>query len=82
LKGKRVDKSRPKHRQATATKTLVTTAMLAAVFGVHPQTIYKLVREGRIPAVRLRSALRFDIDEVKKALTEGSDSESEDDGSR
>lgn len=48
---------------------LVTTTELAQVLGVHPQTVFKLAREGRIPAMRLRAHYRFDIDAVKAALT-------------
>jgi excisionase family DNA binding protein len=37
---------------------------LAAVVGVSTDTIRRAVRKGEIPATRVRTALRFDLDQV------------------
>ncbi len=42
----------------------------AAQLGVHPQTVRRMVRSGRLPAYRLGHELRFDPDEIREALRE------------
>jgi excisionase family DNA binding protein len=37
---------------------------LAAFIGVNTDTIWRAVRKGEIPAVRVRTALRFDVHQV------------------
>lgn len=48
----------------------VTAKELAHTLGLSQGTVYKMVREGRIPAIRVGAGrtLRFDPDEVKRAL--------------
>ena len=43
-----------------ATRTPLTTKQAAEMLGIHPMTIYKWSRTGRIPTLRLGGALRFD----------------------
>jgi excisionase family DNA binding protein len=43
-----------------ATRTPLTTKQAAEMLGLHPMTIYKWSRTGRIPTLRLGGALRFD----------------------
>lgn len=53
----------------TDAKTLLTTAELAARLNVCEDTVRAMVRDGRIPALRLGvNTLRFDWEEVTKAL--------------
>ena len=47
---------------------LVDTAAVADLLGVTTQTIYRMVADGRIPHYRVRGQLRFDPDEVIKAM--------------
>jgi excisionase family DNA binding protein len=62
-------KRKPEPEMVERALTLVTTTELAQVLGVHCQTVYTLVRTGRIPAIRLGAQYRFDIDAVKAALS-------------
>jgi excisionase family DNA binding protein len=56
--------SPPKGAGSTAEET-------AAHFNVHPETIKRYYRRGVIPGYRFGpTLLRFDIDEVRKALAE------------
>lgn len=52
---------------------LLTAGELAGVLGVTAGTVYRMVRVGRIPAIRIGTgrSLRFDLDHVKKALAGG-----------
>jgi excisionase family DNA binding protein len=43
---------------------------LMIYLGVSDTTVYQLVHEGRIPAVRIRQRLRFDPAEVRAAFRE------------
>jgi excisionase family DNA binding protein len=40
----------------------------AALGDVHPETVRRLWREGRIPGYKLGRLLKFDVDEVRAAL--------------
>lgn len=52
---------------------LLTAKELAGTLGVTAGTVYRMVSVGRIPAIRIGigRSLRFDLDQVKKALAEG-----------
>ena len=47
----------------------VRAAVAADVCGVSASTIYRLARQGRIPHIRTGRAVRFNIDDVVKALS-------------
>jgi excisionase family DNA binding protein len=42
------------------TRRPLTVRQCSDILGLHPQTVYKWSRTGRIPVLRLGSALRFD----------------------
>ena len=56
------------------TARLVTAKDLARTLGLSLGTIYKMAREGRIPAIRVGTGrvLRFDPDDVRRALASAS----------
>ena len=41
---------------------------LAAIIGVSTDTIRRAVRKGEIPAIRVKTALRFDLREVRTCM--------------
>jgi len=45
---------------------LMTTLQLAEYLHVHPSTIYRLLREGHVPFIKVGGAYRFDRDEIEK----------------
>lgn len=51
-----------------ATGTLLTVKELARRLATHENQLYKLVRSGKIPALKMGRALRFQWDEVINAL--------------
>ena len=51
-----------------ATDTLLTAKELARRLGTHANQLYKLVRDGKIPAIKVGRALRFQWDEVIDTL--------------
>ena len=55
-----------KDRKSQVVSTLLSTREVASIFGVHPNTIRRWNREGRIPAERvgIRGDLRFRREEV------------------
>jgi len=38
---------------------------------MHPVTVYRLAKEGRLPVFRIGRMLRFDADELEKWIREG-----------
>jgi excisionase family DNA binding protein len=46
--------------QLRATTRPLTVAQAAEKLGLHPQTLYKWTRTGKIPFMRIGGALRFD----------------------
>jgi excisionase family DNA binding protein len=52
------------------TTHLLTVHELAGVFSLHPQTIYRWTKSGRLPCVRVGDLLRFPEREVKRFLEE------------
>jgi excisionase family DNA binding protein len=51
-----------------ATKTLVSLAECARALGVSERTVRRLVTAGRVPAYKVGSQWRVDLDEVREAL--------------
>lgn len=49
-------------------RKLLTRHELADALGVHYNTVYRYVRDGRIPAVKIGHAVRFDWPQVARAL--------------
>jgi excisionase family DNA binding protein len=41
---------------------------VADKFAVHPQSVYRLVAEGRLPAIRVGRSIRIDADRVQAQL--------------
>jgi excisionase family DNA binding protein len=46
--------------QLRATHRPLTVKQVADTLGLHPQTLYKWTRTGRVPVMRIGGALRFD----------------------
>jgi len=46
----------------------VNVARAAEILGVHPWTLYRWAREGRIPAVRLGRSVRFRVAALREWL--------------
>ena len=49
-------------------ESMLTTDQLAKVLGVHIVTVQRMVKQGRIPAIRVGSDYRFDMNKVLEAL--------------
>ena len=62
-----MSKSLSNHMKPTGTAGL-TAAEVARHFAVTPTSVRRWVRQGRVPAYRVGSHLRFDLDAVKAAL--------------
>ncbi len=75
LAAKRATRVQNQMQQSTATKQLVTLQRLAQVLGVHPDTVYRALRSGALPAVRVGRQWRFDLDAVlsRVSVTVGND---------
>jgi excisionase family DNA binding protein len=50
------------------TEPLITTAELAERLGVHPTTVNRMRKAGRIKAYQINRQFRYNVDEVKEAL--------------
>ncbi len=52
--------------------TLMKAKELARTLGISPGTLYKMVRAGKLRAIRIGTGrtLRFDLDEVREALAQ------------
>ncbi len=52
-------------------KDLIKTKQLAKILGIHPVSVHKMTRAGKIPYIRLSARdYRYDLDEVMNALRE------------
>lgn len=62
----------PRNNQESACepRNYCTADELAQVLQLSTGFIYKLARQKRIPFIRIGRSIRFDIDEVKKTLSE------------
>jgi excisionase family DNA binding protein len=49
-------------------ENLMTVKEVAALLRVSPQTLYKMLEQGSIPAVKIGSQWRFDRDQIKDWL--------------
>jgi excisionase family DNA binding protein len=47
---------------------LLSTNEVAARFGLHPDTVRRLTRAGKLPAIRLCRCLRYRLEDVEAAL--------------
>jgi excisionase family DNA binding protein len=54
-----------------ATEKILTIQEVAERLGMHPVTVYRLAKEGRLPVFRIGRMLRFDADELEKWIREG-----------
>ena len=50
-------------------ESLKTTKQLAEAIQAHPQTVYKWVRNGEIPYVKIGRSVRFNLDAVMASLS-------------
>ena len=50
---------------------LVSTKELAEYLGIKEMTVYKHVKEGKIPVLHVGKLLRFDMEMIQKLLQEG-----------
>lgn len=50
------------------TPTLIDVAELARRLDVRPGTVYRLVREGFVPVIRVGRLIRFDWDDVRRSM--------------
>jgi excisionase family DNA binding protein len=57
-----------KPRDDATPRRFMTVAEVAAYFQVHPTTIYKLLRRGKLPAFKIGDDWRFDRDAIGKLM--------------
>ncbi len=58
---------KPRDDDATP-RRIMTANEVAAYFKVHPTTIYKLLRRGKLPAFKIGTDWRFDRDAIEKLV--------------
>jgi excisionase family DNA binding protein len=54
-----------------ATGKILTITEVAERLGMHPVTVYRLVKEARLPAFRIGRMLRFDAEQLEKLALVG-----------
>jgi excisionase family DNA binding protein len=54
----------------TADHEILTVKELSSLLRVHPTTVYKLLREGRIPSFRVGTDWRFRKDRIERWIAE------------
>lgn len=57
--------------KGVATNKILTIAEVADRLSMHPVTVYRLAKEGRLPFFRIGRMLRFDADELDQWVREG-----------
>ena len=62
-------------RDDATPRRFMTAAEVAEYFKVGPITIYKLARNGEIPAIKVGSDWRFDRGAIEKLVTDGTSEE-------
>ena len=55
-----------KRRPPSTSSRMATVAEVAHYLHVQPMTIYRLIRRGQIPALKIGAEYRFDMDQLKK----------------
>jgi excisionase family DNA binding protein len=60
---------KPRDDDATP-RRIMTATEVAAYFKVHPTTIYKLLRHGKLPAFKIGTDWRFDRGAIEKLVTD------------
>jgi len=53
-------------RRESRQKNVLTVRELAAYLSVHPSTVYRMLKDGTIPAFRLGSDWRFNLESIDK----------------
>ncbi len=61
---------KPRRRDATSSRQIMTVAEVAQYLHIHPSTVYKLIRQGQIPVFKMGSDYRFYKDVVDKWMTD------------
>ena len=57
-----------KPRDDATSRRIMTATEVATYFKVHPTTIYKLLRCGKLPAFKIGTDWRFDRDAIEKLM--------------
>ena len=55
-----------KPRDPSTASRMTTVAEVARYLHVQPMTIYRLIRRGQLPAFKIGTEYRFDLDQLKK----------------
>ena len=71
----------PEPEPKEPTMTILTADELAEILRLKPSTLRKMVREGKIPAIKLGRIYRFDLDKVMEALSTTPNKKSPSEGS-
>jgi excisionase family DNA binding protein len=56
--------------RVTGDHRILTTKEVSEILGVHTSTVYKLIKEGKIPSFRVGSDWRFRRDQIVRWLAE------------
>jgi excisionase family DNA binding protein len=59
-----------KRRHAHAPSPIMTTAEVARYLRIHPTTVYRLLREGKLPGFKIGADYRFNKDEIDHRMAE------------
>jgi excisionase family DNA binding protein len=60
----------PEKRNEAMTAPVLTVNELSDYLKVHPSTIYRLLKAGQLPAFRIGSDWRFNVEEIERWLAE------------
>jgi excisionase family DNA binding protein len=64
------EEKEPVMTPTTADHEILTVKELSSLLRVHPTTVYKLLREGRIPSFRVGTDWRFRKDRIERWIAE------------
>ena len=59
-----------KRRQAHAPSPIMTASEVARYFRIHPTTVYRLLREGKLPGFKIGADYRFNKGEIDDWMAE------------